>query len=100
MVRIMPMVASPQERLRSLRRLRRSFPRPKNLTLIPWPRYVESLVNLGVWERIVDRFASSGHDEMVETCKTVLAELRKMERAELVAAVRAENYHTIWSARS
>ena len=54
-VRVMPMVASPQERLRSIRRLRPEFPRPKALTLIPWPRHVDSLVNVGLWDRIVQR---------------------------------------------
>ena len=60
MVRLMPMVASPQERLRSLRRLRPSFPRVHNLALIPWLRYVESLVKLGVWPRVVSRLEAEG----------------------------------------
>ena len=68
MVRILPMAASPQERLRTIRRLRPKFPRLRTLTLIPWPRYVESLVSMGVWDRIV-------------------------------AVVRGENYHTLWTAR-
>ncbi len=54
MVRILPMAASPQERLRTIRRLRPTLPRLRTLTLIPWPRYVESLVGLGVWDRIVN----------------------------------------------
>jgi len=99
MVRIMPMVASPQERLRSLRRLRPTFPRVYNLALIPWPRYVDSLVDLGVWERIVNRFEEAGQSEAVATCETVLGELRVLEKAEMAAVVRGENYHTIWSAR-
>ena len=46
MVRVMAMAASPQERLRSIRRLRPGFPRVRNLTVVPWPRYVDSLVSL------------------------------------------------------
>lgn len=99
MVRIMPMVASPQERLRTLRRLRRRFPPLHSLTLIPWPRYVDSLVRLGVWQRIVNRFAASGHEQAVKTCGEVLEGLRQLEKDELIAAVRAVNYRTIWSAR-
>lgn len=99
MVRIMPMVASPQERLRSLRRLRPTFPRVHNLALIPWPRYVDSLVELGVWGRIVDRFEGAGQSEIVAVCESVLEELRVLEKAEMAAVVRGENYHTIWSAR-
>ena len=98
MVRIMPMAASPQERLRSVRRLRPGFPRLQNLTLIPWPRYVDSLVTLGIWERIVNRFIASGHKEAADACHTVLEELRSLEKLELASVVRGENYHTIWSA--
>ena len=45
-VRLMPMARSPQDRMRSIRRLRPQFPRPANLTLIPWQRYVDSLVRV------------------------------------------------------
>ena len=97
LVRIMPMVASPQERLQSLQRLRPFFPDVRNLTVIAWPRYVDSLVRLGVWERIVSRVGESGHDEAVSDCDSVLKELRRLEKAELAAVVLGESYHTIWS---
>ena len=99
MVRIMPMVASPQERLRSIRRLRRGFPRLESLTLIPWARSVDSLVRLGVWDRIVQRFKDSGQEEAAVACHQVVEELRRLEKEERSAAVRGENYRTIWSAR-
>ncbi len=99
MIRLMPMAASPQERLRSIRRLRPGFPRVHSLTLIPWPRYVDSLVSLGIWDRIVQRFKKAGQTEAVETSEKVLAELRQLEKVEFAAVVRGDNYHTIWSAR-
>ena len=98
MVSVMPMVASPQERLRNIRRLRPNFPRLNNLTLIPWVRSVDSLVRLGVWDRLVQRFKDSGHQEAVDACGSVLDELKRLERAELFSAVQGNNYHTIWSA--
>lgn len=99
MVRILPMAASPQERLRSIRKLRPKFPRLRTLTLIPWPRYVESLVSMGVWDRIAGRFRDGGQDEVLAECDAVLAELRRLEQSEFAAVVRGENYHTLWSAR-
>ena len=99
MIRLMPMAASPQERLRSIRRLRPGFPRVHSLTLIPWPRYVDSLVSLGIWDRIVKRFRDAGQAEAVETCDRLLSELKQLEKEEFAAVVRGENYHTIWSAR-
>ncbi len=98
LVRILPMAASPQERLRTIRRLRPNLPRLRTLTLIPWPRYVESLVGLGVWDRIVDRLRQVGNDDVVQRCDTVLEDLRNLERLELAAVVRGENYHTVWAA--
>ena len=99
MVRIVPMAASPQERLRSVRRLRPGFPRLQNLTLIPWPRYVDSLITLGIWDRIVNRFTASGHKEVADACHSILEELQRLEKTELASVVRGENYHTIWSAK-
>ena len=98
MVRILPMAASPQERLRTIRRLRPGLPRLRSLTLIPWPRYVESLVGLGVWDRIGNRLRKAGHDDVVQQCEAVLEDLRKLERLELAAVIRGENYHTVWAA--
>ena len=97
LVSILPMVASPQERVRSLRRLRPRFPRLRDLTVIPWPRYVDSLVSLGVWDRIVERFVVSGDDVAVAACEEALDELRRLEKAELAAVVSGESYHTIWA---
>jgi len=98
MICIMPMVESPQERIRSIRRLRPSFQNAQSLSIIPWPRYVDSLTALGVWDRILRRFAESGHQEIVTKCTEILVELRRLEKAELAAVVLGENYHAIWSA--
>ena len=101
MVRVMPMAASPQERLRGLRRMRPGFPRLRSLTLIPWLRYIDSLETTGVWERVIDRLsqASPGNEELLATCEAALKELKNLEKAELLAVVRGDNYRTIWSAR-
>jgi len=98
MVRLMPMASSPQDRVRSIRKLRPGFPRLQNLTLIPWQRYVDSLVNLGVWEKIVKRIEESGDAKAIQACDAALTELRRLERQELVAAISGDNYQTIWSA--
>ncbi|MDA1188406.1 MAG: hypothetical protein O2854_01815 [Chloroflexi bacterium] len=98
MIRIMPMVASPQERMRAIRRMRPGFPRLRNLTVVPWPRYVDSLVNLGIWQRIVDRMESGGDTKALANIREAMTDLKRMEREELASVVSGENYHTIWSA--
>lgn len=99
MLRIMPMAASPQERLRSIRRLRPGFPRLQSLTLIPWSRYVDSLVEIGIWDMLVKRFKDSSQEKAIADCEKVLEDLRRLEKAELSSVVLGENYHTIWSSR-
>ena len=100
LVCIMPMVGSPQERIRSIRKLREDFPRIESLTVIPWARYIDSLVSLGVWDRIVGRLAASGHSAPNDVCSALLRDLRRMEKAEIADVLSGDNYHTIWSANA
>ena len=96
-VKLMPMARSPQDRMRSIRRMRQGFPRPRNLTLIPWQRFVSSLVTSGVWDSILDRVRESGDAAALAACEKALADLMELEREETVGAITGENYHTVWS---
>ena len=97
MVKVVPMASSVEDRHRALRRLRPRFPRPKTVTIIPWPKYAESLVRLGLWQKVLERFVHSGHKETVQACNRVLEEVYGLEREELVAVITGENYHTLWT---
>ena len=96
-VRLMPMAKSPQDRMRSIRRIRPEFPRPGNLTLVPWQRYIGSLISSGVWDKIIARVEESGDEAVLVACEKALTELRQLERDELTAAITGEKYHTLWS---
>ena len=98
LVQIAPMAASPQERLRLIRRQRPGLPRVRNLAVIPWTRYVDSLVRLGLWGKVINRLEDGGEDEAIAQCERALDELREMERIELFNAITGKNYQTIWSA--
>ncbi|MCY4528976.1 MAG: hypothetical protein OXD46_08140 [Chloroflexi bacterium] len=102
MLRLMPMVSSPRERIRSVRRLRPGFPRPTGLTVIPWHGYVDTLVQNGIWDKLVERFSQSGPNprEALDTCGSALKELRHSEKTEMTAAILGDNYHTIWTSRN
>jgi hypothetical protein len=97
MVKIVPMASTADERHRALKRLRPRFPRPKAITVVPWPKYVESLVRLGVWRKVVERFVYSGHKDAVQACDRVLEDMSVLEMEELSAAITGENYHTMWA---
>ena len=83
LVCVSPMVGSPQERIRILTRMRPDFPRIDTITVIPWPRSVESLVNLGVWELILSTFEAGGHLDAVLRCETILLDLQNLQKSEL-----------------
>ena len=97
MIRIVPMATTPEERNRVLRRLRPHFPMPKAITVVPWPNYVKSLVRLGVWRKVLERFVYSGYKEAVQECSQVLEEMYELEIEELSAVITGENYHTMWA---
>lgn len=96
-VGLLPMARSPQDRMRSIRRMRPGLPRPRNLTLIPWQRYISSLVSSGVWDSILERVGESGDGEALADCEKALAELMELEREETIGAITGENHHTLWA---
>jgi len=96
MIKVVPMVATPEERFRSLRQLRPRFPKPESVTIIPWPKYVSSLLRLGVWDHIASRFAEAGDPELMRQCEACLQELLTAEREEIGRAIRGENFQDLW----
>lgn len=99
MVKMTPMVDSVEDRFRSIRRMRPKYPRPESITVLPWPKYVDSLVRLGIWDRIVERFINSGHKKAVAECQATLETIRKLEKAELAAVIMGQDYDTIWESQ-
>lgn len=99
MIRVVPMANTPEERFQSLLKMRPRFGRPDSITIIPWGKYMQSLVDLGIWERIVKRFADTGSPEAVRDCSRCYGELVKLERKELQRAITGEHYETIWGER-
>ena len=100
MIRVVPMANTPEERFQSLLKMRPRFGRPDSITIIPWPKYAASLVELGIWDRIVRRYADTGSAQSVRDCERCHAELVKLEREELRRAITGEQYETLWGERS
>jgi hypothetical protein len=99
LVKLVPPAASVEERFRSLKRLRPRFRLPEKITSIWWPRYVDSLVDSGIWGALVERLAEKGLTEAVQRCDQVLQELRDLERGEVHSAIRGEGYRPLWQRR-
>lgn len=99
LVKVVSPVASIEERFRNLKRLRPRFRSPEKITSIWWPRYINSLVDSGVWSALVERFAGVGFPEAARRCEEVLQELKDLERVEIRSAVRGQAYRTLWERR-
>src|SRR3990172_7331212 len=87
MIKVVPMASSPEERFRELMRMRPRLPKPESINIVPWPKYVNSLVRLGVWDHIVRRFIEIGPPQIVRQCEECLQELYRVEREELRRAI-------------
>lgn len=98
MIKVVPMASSPEERFRELVRMRPRLPKPESINIVPWPKYVASLVALDVWDHIVRRYVDVGSPEIVRECEACLDELRGLERDELRRAITGEKYETLWDA--
>jgi hypothetical protein len=96
LVKLVPRATSVEERFRSLKKLRPRFRLPDKISAIWWPKMVESLVQRGVWDAIVQRIEQAGFPQAAEECAGVLEELRALERQEVLNALRGENYQSLW----
>ena len=97
MIKIVPMALSIVERSRTLKKLRPNFEIPNSITVLPWPKYVNSLVGLGVWEKVLQRLVDSGYTGIIKKCSRVLEDLYQFELKELAAVIHGENYQTMWA---
>jgi hypothetical protein len=98
MITVVPMASSPEERFRELVRMRPRLPKPDSINIVPWPKYVASLVRLEVWDHIVRRYLEIGPPEVVKRCEECLQELHGFEQEELRRAITGERYETLWDA--
>ena len=97
MVKVLPMTRSAEERIGSIHRLRPQFPRPDRTTAIPWPKYVSSLISLGVGDALARRLSAAGGAKAIREFRLAIQQLARLEKVEMVQVIKGENYHTIWS---
>ncbi len=96
MVRVVPMVSGPEERVQTIRKMRPNFPKPERIAFIPWPKYASSLIRLGVYDTLKNRLEESGREKPIEDLRTSIRSLEQLEQEELAAVLSGEGYRTIW----
>ena len=96
LIKVLSMVSSVEERMRSIQLMRPNLPMPENLILIPWPKSVESLNRLGITEKISDRLAEIKFPNYAERLLEAIQELKSLEEREKQLAIIGKNYQTLW----
>ena len=91
------MVRSPRERIRSMEQLRPGFNDPEKMVLIPWVRYLETLIDSGIWSIIIKKLEEASFIDPKASADEILKKLRNLEHSELADAVNGSSYKTIWS---
>ena len=97
LLQLVSKTSSVEERFRSLKQLRPQFTLPEKIMSFTWPRHVETFRAAGLWQRIIDRLAASGHPGLDEQAQVVFEELMQEEKAEVLTAIRGgESYQSLW----
>jgi hypothetical protein len=91
------MVRSPRERIRSMEKLRPGFGDPEKMVLIPWVRYLETLVESGIWDLVVRKLEESSFVDPKISSDEILNKLRNFEHTELADVINGPSYKTVWS---
>ena len=70
---------------------------PEQITVFEWPRRVQMMREIGLWEHIERRLVEEGGPELAAECERAFQGALRAERIDLVAAIRGgEGYETIW----
>lgn len=96
LVKLVPRATSIEDRFRSLKQLRPRFRLPEKISAIWWPKFIETMLQRGVWDVIVQRIVEAGFAEAAKECESVLGELRELERQEIRNAISGEGYQALW----
>ena len=99
LAKIRPSVSSVDERIKDIRSLRPRFGRPESITYIPWPKYVFSLKESGVWDVVVDRMVMAGGAPMEAELERLYRKLRADEWNQYRAAIAGKGYKAVWERR-
>ncbi len=90
-------VASPRDRLESMRTLRPGMPLPERMTLAPWTAAVRDFESSGVLESLLERCRFVGGEQLSDDALKAYQRLVKIERRFLRDLVRGVGMKTIWS---
>tara|TARA_Y100000758_G_scaffold107141_1_gene74900 strand:+ start:621 stop:1019 length:399 start_codon:yes stop_codon:yes gene_type:complete len=66
------MVRNPRERIRSMEQLRPGFNDPEKMVLIPWVRYLETLIDSGIWSIVIKKLEDASFIDSKASANEIL----------------------------
>jgi hypothetical protein len=98
LIRVVPPVASGEERFKSLKMMRPRFRTPERILTFQWPRHARALVESGLWNHLAHRLVALGWPETAAQCDAALRDLLQEERKTEAEAIKGgEGFKTIWA---
>ena len=96
LVALVDPVASVEERFYWLGQERSRFGSPERFMFFPWPHSIAFFEQCGIADHVRRRCEASGQAEAVAMFERVLVDLKEKEQQVTLAAIKGENFHTIW----
>jgi hypothetical protein len=96
LIQVVEPAGSPQRRLRWLMRRRPSLGEPQAFSFVAWPHSPKLLIDSGMWHRIEHRVRADIDADMKLQCDLAIRELHDLEMEAVLAAIRGDNYATIF----
>lgn len=96
-IKVVPPVASPEERYRFLQKERPGLSPPDQITVFQWPRSITVLRDSGLWAVIEERLVGIVGEPGREQANAAYREGRRLEKVDTAALIRGgEGYETLW----
>lgn len=98
LIRVVPPVATGEERFKALKIMRPRFRTPERILTFQWPRHARGLVEAGLWDQIAQRLVAIGGPGTAQQCDAALRDLLAEERKSEIEAIKGgEGFKTIWA---
>ena len=100
MIKIMPMTNSISERIETLKNLRPTFPKAKEIVVVPWVGYVQVLKSSGLWNHLLDEIVKLKNQTAINDAIKAYKELVFIQEEDLHEMLFGDKYETIWESQN
>ena len=100
LVQVVEPAGSPQHRIRWLQRRRPSLGMPQAFSFVAWPHSPKLLVDSGIWDRILQRVGTNLDPDVKVQCELALKQLYNLDLQASLAAIRGDNFVTLFPRES